>query len=464
MARSTRKSKDASPSETQVTDVTAEDTPAAADVTDTTGGASAKGAETAKRATAKAAKVEDAIILGNDSATGNDASADGEKPQDVSAKDAATPHDIEHESTIPPVTDTETNGDDGTPDASATSRIETPQDTEAESAIAVVPAPETERGSGFVPLLLGGVLAGAIGFAAAFFLVPASGPPILETERIDALAAEVEALKAADAPPITDLAPIERAQADLTARLDMMTARLDSLETRDPSTVAVAPDEAVDASTTEIDALRAEIGQLTGTNQALGEDIQTLRGDVEALRTGLEPRIAAVETGLAEANSLAASVEDQASALARETARNQIRLALQSGAPFAEPLAVLGDPPAALAENAETGVPSQSDLIAEFPDLSRAALRTARTTEAAGVGSLFRNAFNPRSLEPQQGSDPDAVLSRAEAAVREGDLETALTEIEALPAEVQAVLQDWTTRARARAAALAAADDYLQDG
>ena len=153
-----------------------------------------------------------------------------------------------------------------------------------------------------------------------------------------------------------------------------------------------------------------------------------------------------------------------ASALAREAARNQIRLALQSGAPFAEPLAVLGDPPAALAENAETGVPSQSDLIAEFPDLSRAALRTARTTEAAGVGSLFRNAFNPRSLEPQQGSDPDAVLSRAEAAVREGDLETALTEIEALPAEVQAVLQDWTTRARARAAALAAADDYLQDG
>ncbi|CTQ49679.1 COG4223 family protein [Jannaschia donghaensis] len=308
-------------------------------------------------------------------------------------------------------------------------------------------APEepTRSGAGFVPLLLGGVLAGAIGFIIATLM---AGNPEETTSfdptRLESLAAEVDALKAADAPNV-DLSGVEAAQAALSERLDALAARVDAIGT--------------DANGQQAGADGPAVADLQSRIAALGDELATLRDDLTA-------RVTTVEDGLAEANSLAVSVESEAEALAREAARNQVRLALQSGAPYAEPLSVLGgDAPEALAASAETGVPSQADLMSNFPDLSRDALRAARASEpAAGVGSLFQNAFNPRSLQPREGDDPDAVLSRAEAAVRNGDLDAALTEIEALPDDARAVLDDWIQRANARATALAAADDYLQDG
>ncbi|MGB3556503.1 MAG: hypothetical protein WBA25_17880, partial [Jannaschia sp.] len=64
-------------------------------------------------------------------------------------------------------------------------------------------------------------------------------------------------------------------------------------------------------------------------------------------------------------------------------------------------------------------------------------------------------------LEPRDGDDADAVLSRAEAAIRAGDVATALTEVEALPDDARAELSDWIARAETRRAAQAALQDYL---
>jgi len=186
---------------------------------------------------------------------------------------------------------------------------------------------------------------------------------------------------------------------------------------------------------------------------------------VDTALTDLTGRVVVLETGFTEASGAAASVVAEAEALARQAAQNQIALALQSGAPFAEQVDILGDVPADLVAVAEDGVVTQDTLIADFPPLAREALRLARSGESGGgMGSLFRNAFNPRSLEPREGDDPDAVLSRAEAAVRGGDIAAALTEMEGLPAEAAAPLADWRARAETRAAALAAADAYLSDG
>lgn len=299
---------------------------------------------------------------------------------------------------------------------------------------------DDKKGPGFFPLLLGGVVAGAIGFAVATLSTPTAAP--VDMSRVDTLAAEVEALGTRETPAV-DLSAVEAAQTDLAARIDALTARVDGLE--------AAPNRSAPAAPAAGD-LRADV-------DALGIDITTLRDT-------LTPRVDALEDGLAAAETRAATVETEAETLARDAARNQVRQALQSGAPFAEPLAVLGgDIPEPLVAAAETGVPAQAALIEAFPALSRDALRAARAaTPEPGVGSLFRNAFNPRSLEPREGDDPDAVLSRAEAAVRNGDLATALVEIEVLPEAAQAVLGSWISRAQARAAALSAADDYLQDG
>jgi hypothetical protein len=71
--------------------------------------------------------------------------------------------------------------------------------------------------------------------------------------------------------------------------------------------------------------------------------------------------------------------------------------------------------------------------------------------------------LNARSLEPREGDDPDAVLSRVEAAARAGDIAAALAEIEALPEVAREPLADWIDRAEAHRAAQAALQDYLQD-
>ena len=55
-----------------------------------------------------------------------------------------------------------------------------------------------------------------------------------------------------------------------------------------------------------------------------------------------------------------------------------------------------------------------------------------------------------RSLRPREGTDPDAILSRAEAAARDGDLARALAEIGTLPAEGQEAMAGWVAEAKKR--------------
>ena len=65
-------------------------------------------------------------------------------------------------------------------------------------------------------------------------------------------------------------------------------------------------------------------------------------------------------------------------------------------------------------------------------------------------------------MTPKDGADPDAVLSRAEAALKEGRLNDALAEIETLPPEASAAMDGWVARARARRAAQDAAESLAQ--
>ena len=67
-----------------------------------------------------------------------------------------------------------------------------------------------------------------------------------------------------------------------------------------------------------------------------------------------------------------------------------------------------------------------------------------------------------RSLAPREGDDPDAILSRAQAAVTAGEIEGALAEIVMLPPDGQSAMTDWVTAARARLDALAAASGLAE--
>ena len=70
--------------------------------------------------------------------------------------------------------------------------------------------------------------------------------------------------------------------------------------------------------------------------------------------------------------------------------------------------------------------------------------------DGGGIGGFFKQQLGARSVAPRDGDDPDAILSRAEAAMRDGRLADALAEVKALPPEAQEPLSEWLSDAQAR--------------
>ena len=367
-------------------------------------------------------------------------------------------------------------------------------------------------------------MAGAIGYAIPAFILRDDDAAVdpahvaaLETQ-IDALRSEVSAAGSAVAADV-DLAPVQ-------GLIDQLAARLDAVEsTPVGETVDLAPlrteldalrgevgplggvaqglqgevtgfADALTALSNEVAVLSGVPDVVSGVSQdvsALSQDLATVSGRVDALgatvegvssefsavrdavsglpsdfdtlRDDIQARMADVEAQVASLTETARDVEAEAEVQSREAARNQLRLAVESGGVgYVEPLDVLGgDVPDGLSASSDVGVPSHTSLQEDFPARARAALRDARRLGATegGVGGLIARVTNARSLKPREGDDPDAVLARAEAALRDGDLETALSEVQVLPTEAQAAFGDWLSRARARLAAMRALPDYL---
>jgi len=320
-----------------------------------------------------------------------------------------------------------------------------------------------KRGPGFVPLVIGGVIAAGIGyFASMSGLLPGTGQSdtaeieaalAQQSEVLAALQEQVVDLGAAE-PPSVDLTPVTDEIAALSARIDetagaigTLTDRVATLEERPVFTGDVAADaaEAAEAVAAMEDQMRAQ-----------EEEAARLAAEAEEARRAAEEAIAEAE---AEAQAAMAAAE-------AEAALNELRLAVTRGEPFAESLAAVAevtDIPEALSSAADSGVPSLESLQDAFPATARTALPVA-LRETAGEGAVDRfTAFvqgqiGGRAVAPREGDDPDAVLSRAQAAVSAGDLETALAEISALPEGARNEMAGWIADAEARAAVVAALD------
>ena len=369
---------------------------------------------------------------------------------------------------------TDTDATD-TPEADAEEASEAEDatsETEADSApVAATPStmdhPEqAQSGSGFVPLAFGGIVAGAIGFAGGYFFDLNAGDAVgdltgsLETQSAEIAslteqAAGLEAAIAAIAPP-ADLTGVEGGISDLGGRLDeigtalsAIEARVEQVEARPVFTGEAGADEAAIAGA--IEQLRQDLVSQQEENAILAEDIQAMAEDAAARIAAAEERAeAAVGTATAQA------------------AISELRIAIASGSPFASPLAEVAETqgleiPDAISAVAETGVPTLAEIEAGFPAAARAALPVALQANAGeGAGerltAFLRSQVGGRALSPQPGDDPDAVLSRAGAAVGSGDLTTALQELTALPDPALEVMADWIGQAASRMDALAALD------
>lgn len=331
------------------------------------------------------------------------------------------------------------------------------EDPVAEPAPQLHATPETHdsaSNSVFLPAILGGLIAAGLGFGAAYYFIPRFEPAMVETmntneQAIADLQAEIAGFQSGpDIAPLTDdIAALRSEVSDQFTSLDDRIAtfedRLVALE-KQPSADGTLQDTALQAYQAELDNLRAQVEEQASAAFA---QLESTREEAAAIE---------------EAALLAARNAKGRAALA------QIRSSLDTGAPMTNALAeledVMGEPaPDALVSVAE-GVPTLAKLQGDFPPAARQALSDARSDGSSGeetgaFGSFLREQFNVRSVAPREGNDADAILSRAEAALKEGQLDTAISEVSALPDGAAGPLAGWVQQAQARADALAAANE-----
>lgn len=315
------------------------------------------------------------------------------------------------------------------------------------------PPPPSRRSGVLLAALLGGALAAAGGFALSHYnLLNLRGevdPAALEA-RLTALDKAVADTRIAADKAATEARALAEATAAgtgaeaLSGEVAALGAKLAEVE----STLAAAATGSGGLSEAAIAQLQAQIDALKSQPAADPEAIRaTVQAELEA-RAGQDAEAAAQAAEAARLQS------------AKDAALLTLREAMASGAPYGAALSAMALPqaPEILTQYAESGLPTLAQLQAEFPDPARAALDAALRAESgnsvsSGLWSFLRIQTGARSLTPQEGDDPDAVLSRAEAAVTAGDLPAALTELALLPPESQPALADWITRAQDRIAA-----------
>lgn len=327
------------------------------------------------------------------------------------------------------------------------------------------PDPQGAQGSGGIAMFLGGVAAAVLGYGVAGYSSQAVWPfstgdqAAFEAETQTVLTAQADQISGVEArlatlenrePPAPDLSGIQQqlnvvkaANDAVAVRLDDFAARIEQLE-RQPLE-STASQEAIAAYDRALADLRAEI--------------ETQRAEVAQM---------AAEAVAAEENA-----EDQAQLAASRAALAEVVAALDAGGAYTAPLTLLVangvDVPVALRDPSERGVPTLAELREAFPDAARDALRVARNADTDGaeglgrVSTFFANQLGARSVVAKEGEDADAVLSRAEAALRAGDLGAAMSELSVLPDIAQEPLAQWRAQAEIRRAAQTAADALVQN-
>lgn len=316
----------------------------------------------------------------------------------------------------------------------------------------------TVKKTGFVPVVLGGAVAAALGFGVAQYLGP------LNNEKDPALTA-LESTVAAQAEQIQTLlseqSKTQAALADANAALQSTDGSLDGL-TGAMATANGRIDDVAGALAT-LDGRIAIIEKQPITQSLPSAAIEAYEREVEELK-------AAVANQRAEAATMEENAKLTAQQALARAALSRILSALDTGAAYRVALSDFSTAtgmaaPADLESFADTGVTTLATLQNDFPAAARSALASARAgdpVEGNKLTSFFKSQLGARSVTPQEGTNPDAILSRAEAALRAGHVTDALAEIATLPEAAQADLSAWVAQAEARQAALSAGEALSQ--
>lgn len=307
------------------------------------------------------------------------------------------------------------------------------------------------RRSVFLPLVFGGVIAGGLGYAASELdllnLRNDQGTAQL-SETLSQQQDRIAALEGAEPTPSADLSAFEDLPPQISALRDDLSAQ--------------------SASLAEIDSRLTAVEKRPITGGTSEEAIAAYERELAALQSSVAEQRREIEGLLDNALSVEEATANAAQTAAIQSGLTRITAAINDGQLFESALAELrdngiSDVPEALTATAETGVKTLNSLQSRFPDSARATLSAARaeapSDNDAGFGGFLRRQLGARSVAPREGNDPDAVLSRAEAAVRDGRLDDAIAELDTLPEAARGGINDWLADAQARQAAKAAVQD-----
>jgi len=299
--------------------------------------------------------------------------------------------------------------------------------------------------------------------------------------------------------PMTTPEPQRPAAADTTVT-DALASRLSTLEA-DIRTVAALP-QASGGETADlarrIDALEQAQGGLRDALAAeksraeqLAATLDTLTSEIAALKaqpreaTAAGPDLSALEARLAEIDTVARNAAATATtaatasrrpasgdaALRRAVTAAQLDAAVRQGTPYAALLAAAKSfesdtaTLAPLDAFAESGLPSAralgDELLAALPRLA-----PPQEKPGAAAGLLERLQASATRLVrirrdgPAEGDSRAAIVARAGAAAKSGDLDAARRELMTLPAAERAPVAAWLAKADARQAALSASRSF----
>lgn len=277
-------------------------------------------------------------------------------------------------------------------------------------------APAKQGNSGFIAA---GIFGGLVAlFAAGSMQYAGYLPPFSSANQNaeNALSADVANLK-------TQISALQQSQSTPVMDTSALEGRLAALENASP---------AGGADNATVTALTDKIASLEGTLSSL----QSERSGQETTTADLARRLSDAEAKLNEPRD---DIE-----VARAIASAGLKAAVDRGGPFLTELDTLAgvatDDPAvaALKPFAATGVPSRAELLRTFPDVANTMLATLNQPDPnqSIVERLTESAYSLVKVRPVgniEGETPEAVIARMEDKMRNGDLQGAALEWNALP-------------------------------
>ena len=315
------------------------------------------------------------------------------------------------------------------------------------SEVAPAAVPERNSKSGVVPLLFGGFVAALFGFFVA------------RTSVLDDFIPPSWRSGAGEAELLEQIRSTQSQVANLNGKLSEISDQISKSNDAD-----VSFDEGIETQLTDLLNRIAVLESVEPAETANSPDFDGYFAELKEIAQRQHDEINALlaKTRAAEENSQSEAINTLARAAA-----SRIDAAITNGEPFAvalEELKATGltEIPPALENAAEHGVGTLGMLQDAFPDAARAALSASRSDDGGGISAFLKRQLGARSVEPREGSDPDAILSRVEEAVRTGNLSEALLEAETLPATAISPLSEWLENTKTRLAVETASETLIK--